>query len=244
MTGDGLFADDYISNGHAGPVRVLSFWQRQKLLHRLKSKHLQPPHRWYKGLALSNQTVRDVAFLPAITSRVAQLIGGDFELWGCNLIRRKPGQQHPWHCDEESHANQGTFVSVWLGLQNVSAASSPIFIAGSHRLDKSVQQVRAELGLHRDTTEDDAILNAARQYDPGCSITSPAASNGDAIFFNGRIWHATRNTHAFGTRMALLLQYCAAGDIVRIPTDSHLDWPFELGPQRALSLKPEPAVHP
>ena len=36
-----------------------------------------------------------------------------------------PAKSHPWHCDIESCAPEGGFVSVWIGLLNTQKESSP-----------------------------------------------------------------------------------------------------------------------
>src|SRR5262249_9285940 len=54
----------------------------------------------------------------------------------------------------------------------------------------------------------------------------PDLRNGQALFFDGRLWHGSLNTRASGRRRALLLQYAAAEVPIRIPDFRHLDWPF------------------
>ena len=56
----------------------------------------------------------------------------------------------------------------------------------------------------------------------------PEMTDGDGIFFDGRLWHGTDNRSRSGERLALVLQFAAAELPVRIPDWSELDWPFRL----------------
>jgi mannose-6-phosphate isomerase-like protein (cupin superfamily) len=62
--------------------------------------------------------------------------------------------------------------------------------------------------------------------EPESELVKPDMGNGDAIFFDGRLWHGTDNRNRSGERLALLLQYAAANRPVRIPDLRQLDWPF------------------
>jgi mannose-6-phosphate isomerase-like protein (cupin superfamily) len=53
-------------------------------------------------------------------------------------------------------------------------------------------------------------------------------TDGDGIFFDGRLWHGTDNRSRSGDRLALVLQFARASLPVRIPDWSALDWPFRL----------------
>ena len=222
------FGDQFETLGFCGPVNVLGMFARRRLIYHIKSKALKPPMNWYKGLAASDEKIRQVGCLPLIVDRVRELIGTDIVLWGANVIRRKPGQAHPWHSDMETHHAEGGFVTVWLGLENVNPQTSPVFITRTHMNPKPVQQVRAEHGIDRRALDDQAALLMARETDPECDLAAPAVHNGQAIFFDGRIWHATHNTQRSRTRLALLLQYCKAGVDVRMPVEHQLEWPFEM----------------
>ena len=50
-------------------------------------------------------------------------------------------------------------------------------------------------------------------------------SDGQAIVFDGRLWHGSNNSGG-RTRWALLLQYAAAEMPIAFPDLKHLDWPF------------------
>ncbi|MEM9471852.1 MAG: phytanoyl-CoA dioxygenase family protein [Pseudomonadota bacterium] len=222
------FSDEFETHGFCGPVNLLGLFARRRLVHHIKSKALRPPMDWYKGLAAADPKIRQVGLLPSIVDTVRELIGQDIVLWGANVIRRKPGQAHPWHCDMESYHRGGGFVTVWLGLENVTPQTSPIFVSRSHLNPKPVQQVRSENGIDRSALDDEAALALALRADPACELARPDIGNGQAIFFDGRIWHATHNTQRKRTRLALLLQYCRADMEVRMPVENQHEWPFQM----------------
>jgi uncharacterized cupin superfamily protein len=51
--------------------------------------------------------------------------------------------------------------------------------------------------------------------------------DGDAVLFDGRIWHSGRNEGSTETRLALLLQYASADTPIPIPADADYRWPFK-----------------
>lgn len=225
--------ESFQSDGFCGPLNVLGFFARRRLIKHIKSDALCQPLTWYKGLAAADPEIRKVGQSPALVNPVRHLLGSDIVLWGANIIRRKPGQRHPWHCDMESHHPGGGFVTAWLALEHVTPQSSPIFITRTHLNAKPVQQVRHENGIERDKLDDDSILKLARLSDPASRLATPAVRKGQAILFDGRIWHATHNTQRDRIRLALLLQYCRAEIAVRIPVEHQTEWPFRMSDELA-----------
>ena len=149
-------------------------------------------------------------------------------LWGVSAVRRKPGDVHPWHSDIESSAPTGGFVSVWIGLEHTSLDSSLKLIRASHRSGTSVQEARAAHGIGRDDATPETLLQLARDWAPDAELVEPEMTDGDGIFFDGRLWHGTDNRNRSGERLALVLQFAGARLPVRIPDWSELDWPFRL----------------
>ncbi len=222
------FKEDFETHGFCGPVNVLGLFARYRLIFHIKSRSLRPPLDWYKGLAAADPVIRQIGLLPQIVDTVRALIGPQIDLWGANVIRRKPGQAHPWHCDMESYNSDGGYATVWLGLEKVTAQTSPVFVTRTHLNPKPVQQVLMEHDIQRSALNDSAALALAQKTDPQCQLAMPMVHNGQALFFDGRIWHATHNTQSSGTRLALLLQYCRRGTEVRMPVEHQHGWPFEM----------------
>jgi quercetin dioxygenase-like cupin family protein len=50
-------------------------------------------------------------------------------------------------------------------------------------------------------------------------------TDGEAVFFDGHLWHSSHN-HSSKKRRALLLQYATPDTMIRIPDFNYLNWPF------------------
>jgi mannose-6-phosphate isomerase-like protein (cupin superfamily) len=220
------------SKGFVGPVRLLTEAECA-IIARYLDEDARPKPSWLKGLAVADPVLYEVAVRPEIVSIVADLIGPDVNLWGVSFVDRSEGQAHPWHTDIETSASGMRSVSIWIGLRNTSANSSLNVISGSHRYGMTVQQAAHERSLPRELRSADATLGLARMHDPHAELVRPDMGDGEAIVFDGRLWHGTLNTRPQGCRRALLLQYAAASSPIRIPNYAKLDWPIAASPVKA-----------
>lgn len=185
-----------------------------------------PPRDWSKGHAASARPYYDLASLPELLDRLELLLGPGLVLWGASLVVRQPGEIHPWHTDIESSAPRGGMASVWIGLENTRAATSLAVVGGSHRYGLSVQEMAARKGVPRAGRDDRQLGRWAAELAPGAVVTPTALGDGDALLFDGRLWHGSHNTDPSAIRTAVLLQYAAADAPVRMPDFGQLDWPF------------------
>ncbi len=219
---------EFDRNGYLGPVPLLTREECRGIASYLKRSDLPEPPVWEKGRATHERTLYDLATRPSILERVTETIGTEVVLWGITAVSRAPGQVHPWHSDIESCGPEGGFVSVWLGIENTSRESSLQLISGSHLLGASVQEARASAGIARDDATPEALLELARNTSPEAAFVAPDMQDGEAIFFDGRLWHGTANGRRKGDRLALLVQFAAADREIRIPDWDELDWPFRI----------------
>jgi len=215
-------------DGFEGPVRILTAAECRRLTQHLRRAGSDEPAVWEKARALDDRVLYELATRPSILERVTSWIGPDVVLWGVSAVSRDPGQVHPWHSDIESCGPEGGFVSVWIGLENTSRDSSLQLIAGSHRVGRSVQEVRAATGIGREEATPTALVELARAVYTEADLVEPDMTDGEAIFFDGGLWHGTDNRRRRGSRLALLLQFAAADRAVRIPDWVELDWPFRI----------------
>ena len=220
--GSPLFERD----GFIGPVPLLDPEECRAVVEYLGRPDLPEPPDWEKGRAVRERFLYDVATRREVVEPVGEILGDEVVLWGITAVRRVPGQIHPWHSDIESYDPDGGFVSVWIGVENTSRESSLQLITGTHRLGRSVQQARADDGLARDDATPEAMLAIARRHDPEAELVVPEMTDGDALFFDGRIWHGSVNCLGDRDRVALIVQFAAADRRVRIPDWDALDWPF------------------
>jgi len=213
--------------GFAGPVPVLSAEQRLRFSFVLNDPHRRPPLDWPKGYAASTRAFYEIATLPSILSIVDEALGGNVLLWGVSILSQKPGEVHPWHSDIETSDPDGRTVSVWIGLENTRPESSIKFVERSHEFGATVQEIRHHEGLARQATSTETVLKWATARDPRAALAHPAVTDGEAIFFQGSVWHFSENRLQL-PRLALLLQYAAPESRIRMPDANHLDWPFRL----------------
>ena len=182
------------------------------------------PLDWPKGWAATSRPFYTLGCHPAIVSRVTRILGDDVLLWGAKLIHMAPGARHDWHSDLESSSPTGKTVSVWLALKDCFPESSLHVIPGSHKFGKTLQQVRAEGAVDRESADTDGVLRLAQEYDSSSNAVVAETHEGEALFFDGRLWHGSHNT-ADRTRSAVLLQYATPDTPIRIPKNH--DWPYE-----------------
>lgn len=192
----------------------------------LAARRRQPPLDWPKGLAASAHVFHEMATHPAILQPVCALLGDDVMVWGATIMTRGPGGVHPWHSDMESASSGGATVSVWLALSGASTDASLHLVSHTHRLGVTVQQERHRRGFSRRDADTGDILQWAQALDERCELVIPMVRDGQAIFFDGNLWHSSKNDSA-ETRTALLLQYATSRARIRIPGYRDYDWPFE-----------------
>jgi mannose-6-phosphate isomerase-like protein (cupin superfamily) len=212
--------------GYAGPITVFTPSECRALLARLRRYPAPHPADWFKGFAATNRAFYDVGTYRPLLEAVVERLGPDVMLWGAHLVRRVPGQTHHWHTDIESSNPAGRTLSVWIGLEGTTQASSLRVIAGSHRLGVTIQEVAQQQGHERHERGSDDVLAWARERDPSCEMIRPDMTDGQALLFDGRVWHGSHNDNAGAARTALVLQYAAPDTPIFIPDLTRVEWPF------------------
>ena len=200
----------FLELGFLGPITLFTDAQCALILRHLRLGTHAPPTDWAKGRAASDRFFYDLATSPALLVQLRSLLGNNIILWGASIIEREPGRIYTWHTDIESCGGDDHFVSVWIGLKNTSRDSALQLVSRSHAIGKTIQQVVSEHGMRRGEASNETIVSWAQTYDPLATLVQPDARDGQAILFDGRLWHASNNTRSEGRRVALLLQYAAA----------------------------------
>ena len=229
--------ETFAREGYVGPLRLFGPAECQGIAAYLQRDDHPAPLDWTKGRAVHERLVYELATDPALLRILTALVGPDIVLWGASAVTRRPGAVHPWHSDIESSDPEGRFVSVWIGIQHTSRESALQMISRSHRLGATVQEVRLARGLRRHEATPEAMLAAAREREPEAALVQPEMTNGEALVFDGRLWHGSDHRRTRGRRLALLFQYAAANNAVRMPDPTQVDWPFRL-----LPAPPPPAI--
>lgn len=217
--------DWFAERGYLPPVRVFGPQESRRTLARLRRARERPPLDWRKGHAATSDDYYALAADDMILDLVTVLIGENVLLWGAYLVTRRPGQAHAWHTDIESSAPRAESVSVWIGLAGTDARSSLKLVPFSHRFGVTVQQVAHERGKGRDDVSDADVAEWARERELRSEVLTIGMGNGEALVFDGRLWHGSHNTRPRGTRHAVLLQYATPATPIRAPKG--FAWPFE-----------------
>jgi quercetin dioxygenase-like cupin family protein len=218
--------------GFIGPVPLLTPDHCEFLMRHLKRSEEIRPAVWNKGRAVNDFVFYDLATTPEILGIIKRLLGEHVILWGASVQSRNPQQIHPWHSDIETAQPNVRSASVWIGIENTTRESALQVISGSHRFGHTVQEALVQHGLRRGEATSQMVEDWAKQIDRSARLVMPDMTDGEAIIFDGRLWHGTENMRPEGTRTALLLQFAAADEEIRIPDLGHLEWPFSFRPER------------
>ncbi|WP_170157068.1 cupin domain-containing protein [Roseimicrobium gellanilyticum] len=215
------------TQGYAEPIKLFSVQECQWLLKGLEVKGA-PPAEWFKGNAVNHRAFYDAATDWRIMSRVIAAIGEHVVLWGAWLVNREPGEKHPWHSDIESSAPQGKTVSVWIGMRGTCAETSLKMAPGSHLFGITVQEKASQKGRRRQDICDEDIGAWTEECGAAEAPRLVPMQDGEALFFDGRIWHGSNNLSPELRRTALLLQYASVDTPIRMPVPYQCEWPFQM----------------
>lgn len=205
---------EFREKGFLAPVPVIGRWRAHRWIKRLRD--CPRPKEWSKARAVHCPVYAQLAQHPRIIATVTQLLGENVILWGASLVRRRPSEDHPWHSDVETAYGEGNTVSVWIPLSNIGRKSGLQLVSGSHLFGASVQELRYRGDVDRSDISNGQILDWARAYSPKSEIIQPDLRVGDAVFFDGRVWHSSINHARSASRVALLLQYATPEVPIRV----------------------------
>lgn len=187
-----------------------------------------------KDAATSSPFWYQVATRAELLDMVTARLGPDVLLWGASLVVNTPGQRHSWHVDVETAAAlPGRSLSIWIPLHGGGSGSDLEVLPGSHMFDASVQELCATEGINREALDSVGVEHLVGTA--GSRTERFPARAGEAIIFDGKLWHASRNESS-STRRALLLQYATPDTHVLTPTPGKYDWPFRSGDRTAACL--------
>jgi Phytanoyl-CoA dioxygenase (PhyH) len=169
--------------------------------------------KWHKGIHAISDRVYQIATESAILDKVASLIGENILLWASLILVVSPRKKPWWHTDSECREwDMLEGVSVWLALSNVDEQSCMRVITRTHNL-QAIPEVLKKDGL--DIYDDEALLAAAREFEPESECISVYTKPGEFFIFATRLWH-TGSTGS-KVRNSLLMQYCRPSTNARKP---------------------------
>ena len=199
--------DQYTHQGYIGPFQLFDQKQGAALV-----KEFAFPNdilTWYKSIHEKSDPVVRTAKSEKVLSKLIPILGNDILLWGSSFIEQAAGKTHNWHLDVEHGKWDG--ATLWLGLKNLNQDTTVSLITRSHLIDTAPQAIS---GL--DVANDEAVLAAARKYDPACELVTLRLKAGEFIIWSGRVWHNTHNRSS-KNRFAIILQYCSPSQQTFVP---------------------------
>lgn len=216
------------TEGYLGPRPVLTERECRGLLSRLPFD--PAPLEWIKGRAATSRMVYEIATRRSVLDPVVAMLGQDVVLWGASIVTRGPGDVHSPHVDIETSDPSVRAVSVWIGLENTVRESAVWLLGRTHLFGESIQQVAHEARMRRGDFGQAEVMAWATERDPTVRLVELDMGDGDAVWFDGHLWHGSDNS-TDRTRTALLLQFAVPQSKIRMPDLTVLDWPFRMIPE-------------
>jgi hypothetical protein len=218
-----LFADNEIESVYR---KLITAKAKLFLWHRILSRSLLLKNcfseirwgkaKWEKGMHLVSPGTYTLSTNSVILDKIESIHGPNILQWGSILITQKPKVMHSWHVDADCLECDG--VTVWLALKNVNEMTAMKVIPRSHHLPVHPAQLKHSYGL--DTTDDNAVLQSARELDSTCEIQVLDVKPGEFIIFSGQIWHSIQNCSQ-QLRSAITFQYSPTRAKVKMPVDGY-----------------------
>lgn len=169
-----------------------------------------------KDIWQHDRVLFDLATDRALLDPVCEALNDNAYLWGACFRMRSPGQIHNWHCDVETMHAPG-FASVWIGVSGTNRGSALSVIPGSHLYGRSIQDEVHGSNEPIDTSRTEMVTKLASKFDKDVYVETPNLQNGDALIFDGQLWHGSNNQLPHN-RLAVLIQYAKSDIKVREKT--------------------------
>ncbi|MEM7422963.1 MAG: phytanoyl-CoA dioxygenase family protein [Pseudomonadota bacterium] len=207
---DKRLASSYERDGFVFPIRVMAENEADEYrteLQRAEAMATNDPdgHSYFREY--SNVTlgfVDQISRLPAITDRVAALLGEDLLVMACSFFIKeaKSPAYVSWHQDLHYWGLDGDEeVTAWVALSSATRSSGAMrFVPGSHR----------ESVAHKDTFADDNLLTRGQEIavevDDDDAVTVELAP-GEMSLHHGRLFHASDPNRTGDRRIGLAIRY-------------------------------------
>ena len=152
-----------------------------------------------QGVCVVDGRVLELAREPAIVDRVADLIGGDIDVFGTKFFPKLPngGTSTGWHQDNFYFGTDtDRIVSCGIYLEDADVENGCLrVVPGSHRIGEIVEH-RSELSRHGSWTK----VDEAQAVD----LVIPA---GTVVLFSANLLHGAYDNHSRRTRYSTAWHY-------------------------------------
>ena len=201
---------DYDRDGYVFPIEVMSTTEVATLRAQVelaeckcaRSPAAAKALRAYSHAVLP--VLADLARAPAITDRVAEILGEDLLVWGSSFFIKEPhtADYVSWHQDLHYWGLDDTDeVTAWVALSPATIESGCMrFVAGSHL---SVVE-------HKDTFADGNLLTRGQEL--AVEVDDAKATNvilqpGQMSLHHGRLFHASHANNSDARRIGFAIRY-------------------------------------
>ena len=196
--------DQFHEQGYLGPYVLCTAEKMSIIRDRIENDVLtrQGPNQASREHArhLDSRMMYDLCADPAITDRVASLLGPDIVLWSSNFWTKHPGgKEVPWHQDINYWPLDPPLnVTAWLAIDEVTIENSCVrIIPGSHK--KMLPHVRAEEGKWFDEAVDMSYIDESKAIDM-------ELHPGEFFIFSERLLHQSNPNRSTKRRMGLSIR--------------------------------------
>jgi ectoine hydroxylase-related dioxygenase (phytanoyl-CoA dioxygenase family) len=196
--------DKFHDQGYLGPYTLCTAEKMAVVRNHIESVVLmkEGPNKASREHArhLDSRLMYDLCANPAITNRVASLLGPDIVLWSSNFwIKHPGGKEVPWHQDINYWPLDPPLnVTAWLAIDEVTVENSCVrIIPSSHK--KMLPHIRVEEGKWFDEAVDMAYVDESKAIDM-------ELKPGEFFIFSERLLHQSNLNQSGKRRMGLSIR--------------------------------------
>ena len=198
--------EDYSENGFAFPIRAISAEKAREIRQQLeeveRSLEDQSVLKFNANFVLP--FLQELTTLESITDAVAEVLGDDLLVWGCNLFIKEAKSEHyvSWHQDLHYWGlNEDDQVTAWLALSPATIESGCMkFVPGSH---KTIVE-------HRDTFHEDNLLTRGQEIAVDGDEADAVAIElqpGEMSLHHGRLFHGSDPNRSNDRRIGVAMRF-------------------------------------
>ena len=193
----------YHRQGYLGPHVLCTPEEMAPIRERITSEILPgngPSPAREQARHMDHRLVYDLCTHPAITGRMAGILGPDLVLWASYFFAKGPGgKEIPWHQDINYWPiDPQVNISAWLAIDHCTAENSCVqLIPGSHR--RGVPHLPSRDGMAFGEEADPAHVDASKAID---MVLRP----GEFFLFNERTLHHSEPNRSDKRRIGLSMR--------------------------------------
>jgi chlorinating enzyme len=203
-------ATAFARDGYVCPIPAIASDRAAGLRRILETAEAEAPDETVKGFvrglpALVLPEFYDLVRDPTLTDPVAEILGDDLLVWGCQFFTKEPNTLSfvSWHQDLTYWGlDQAEKVTAWLALSPATVASGCMrVVPGSHT---------REIVPHTDTFDPDNLLTRGQEVAvevDDAEAVDMELQPGEMSLHHGRIFHASHPNRSDDRRIGVAIRY-------------------------------------